>query len=338
MKLAVYGPSNRLGLVLGDNVADMQMAAAAYLLKQGVKKSEAEAKADSLVGHELGAFIRGGAKALKTASKVLDYSSKNLAALKGKKVVQSVGRAKLKAPATQDYRFKVMCIGANFPDHLVGMYDHFFNKKYTIESARQAALDEKQWGFYKLGSNIIGQDDPVPYPARTQRLDYEGEIALIIGKGGKDIKASELMDHVFGYTLFDDFSIRDGREAQMGGLMFAKNFEGSGALGPVVVTKDELPYPHRIDFALSVNGERRQKGNTKDMIRGFDNWIEHLSRDMVLNPGDIIASGTCAGTAADSSEYNPDKTSRPERFLKVGDVVEVSSAKIGTLRNKVVSK
>jgi 2-keto-4-pentenoate hydratase/2-oxohepta-3-ene-1,7-dioic acid hydratase in catechol pathway len=338
LKLAVYGPSNRLGLVIGDYIADMQYATALYLTKRGVKKSAAEEKADSLVGHELGAFIRGEDRALKTANKVLDYSAKNLAALKKQKIVQTVARAKLRPPVTQDYRFKVMCIGANFADHLVGMYDHFMGKKYTIDEAKRHALEERQWGFYKLGSNIIGQDDPVPYPARTERLDYEGEVALVIGKGGKDIRASELMDHVFGFTLFDDFSARDTQEAQIGGLMFSKNFAGSGALGPVIVTKDELANPHNIEFTLSVNGQRRQNGNTKDMIRGFDNWIEHFSRDMVLNPGDVIASGTCAGTAADSSEYNPDKTSKPERFLKVGDLVEVSSPRIGTLRNRIVAK
>jgi len=186
---------------------------------------------------------------------------------------------------------------------------------------------------------VSNPSDDVQYPSRTRLLDYEGEVALIIGKRGKDIRRKDLLDHVLGYTLFDDFSLRDNMDKGVLNFARVKNFEGSGALGPIVTLKDEAPDPQDIDFSTSVNGEVRQRGNTKDMIRGFGEWIEFLSEDVELNPGDVIASGTCAGTAADSSKRDKDGNFQPGRFLKVGDVVEVSSKRLGgTLRNRIVAK
>ena len=209
----------------------------------------------------------------------------------------------------------------------------------TLEGARAQALSSPQWGFYKMGSNVSNPGEDVPYPSRTKLLDYEGEVALIIGKRGKDIRRADLLEHVFGFTLFDDFSLRDNMDKGVLNFARVKNFQGSGALGPIVTLKDEAPDPQDIDFSTSVNGEVRQRGNTKDMIRGFGEWIEFLSADVELNPGDVIASGTCAGTAADSSKRDQDGSVRPERFLKAGDVVEVSSKRLGcTLRNRIVAK
>jgi len=209
----------------------------------------------------------------------------------------------------------------------------------TLQAARDEALSKPQWGFYKTGSSVSSPEDDVPYPSRTKLLDYEGEVALIIGKGGKDIRRGKLLDHVFGYTLFDDFSMRDNMDKGVLNFARVKNFQGSGALGPIVTLKDEVPDPQDIDFSTTVNGEVRQRGNTRDMIRGFAEWVEFLSEDVVLNPGDVIASGTCAGTAVDSSKRDRDGNLMPGRFLKAGDVVEVSSKRIGgTLRNRIIAK
>jgi 2-keto-4-pentenoate hydratase/2-oxohepta-3-ene-1,7-dioic acid hydratase in catechol pathway len=142
-----------------------------------------------------------------------------------------------------------------------------------------------------------------------------------------------------GYTLFNDFSLRDNMDKGTMNFAMVKNFQGSAALGPIVTLTDEAPDPQDIDFSTSVNGELRQRGNTKDMIRSFAEWAEYLSADVELNPGDVIASGTCAGTALDTSERNKDGSLKPERFLKVGDVVEVSSKRLGVpLRNRIVAK
>ena len=345
MKLAVYGPG-RLGLVIGDTLVDLQRATSEYLTSQGERSAKEES--ESLVGHTLGSFLEKGDGAIRAAKDVLKFAKGDLEGLRGgrgEKISFKLSLAKLRAPVTDSYRFKVMCIGANFADHFVGLSRNMpvtigeTRKVLTLEGARAEALKNPQWGFYKMGSSIAQPGQDVPYPARTKFLDYEAEIGLVIGKGGKDISRKQLLDHVFGYTLFNDFSLRDNMDKGVMNFARVKNFEGSGALGPIIVTKDEAPDPQDIDFASSVNGEPRQKGNTKDMIRGFGEWMEFLSADSELNPGDVIASGTCAGTAADSSKRHADGTPYPEKFLKVGDVVEVSSKKVGaTLRNRIVAK
>ncbi len=339
MKLAVYGPQ-RLGLVVGDRIVDLERAAAVYLSS----KEEAEA----LVGHTLRAFLEKGEGALRTAREVHRFAKEDLEGLRGgrgEKIAYRIWGAKLCAPVSDGSKFKIMCIGANFADHFVGLAENApasmgrERKVLTLEEARVQALNNPQWGFYKLGSSVANPGEDVPYPSRTRLLDYEGEVALIIGKGGKDIKREDFLDHVFGYTLFNDFSLRDNMDKGVLNFARVKNFQGSGALGPVVVLKDEAPDPQDIDFSTAVNGEVRQSGNTRDMIRGFAEWMEFLSEDSELNPGDVVASGTCAGTAADSSKRDQEGNPSPEKFLKVGDVVEVSSKRIGaTLRNRIVAK
>jgi 2-keto-4-pentenoate hydratase/2-oxohepta-3-ene-1,7-dioic acid hydratase in catechol pathway len=338
LKLAVYGPQ-RVGLVIGDIIVDLQHATVSYTSTEA---------AEALVGHTFRGFLEGGEAALKTARNVLEFAREDLKGLKGargEQIVFPMSGVRLAAPVTDSSKLKIMCIGANFADHFVGLSANAplamgeERKVLTLEGARAQALSTPQWGFYKMGSNVCNPGGDVQYPSRTRLLDYEGEVALIIGKRGKDIRRSDLLEHVFGYTLFDDFSLRDNMDKGVMNFARVKNFQGSGALGPIVALKDEAPDPQDIDFSTSVNGEVRQRGNTKDMIRGFGEWIEFLSADVELNPGDVIASGTCAGTAADSSERDKDGNLKPERFLKVGDVVEVSSKKIGgTLKNRVVAK
>ena len=345
MKLAVYG-SERLGLVIGERLVDLQRATEAYFTSQGEKRAFEESEAS--VGHTFRSFIEGGEGALKTARHVLKFAKDNpegLRGQRGEKIEFRLGLAMLRAPVTESSKFKIMCIGANFADHFVGLSRNSpasmgkERKVLTLEEARAQALGTPQWGFYKMGSNVSDPGADVQYPSRTRLLDYEGEVALIIGKRGKDMRREDLLEHVFGYTLFDDFSLRDNMDKGVLNFARVKNFEGSGALGPVVTLKDEAPDPQDIDFSCSVNGEVRQRGNTKDMIRGFGEWVEFLSEDAQLNPGDVVASGTCAGTAADSSKRDKDGNFLPERFLKVGDVVEVSSKRLGcTLTSRIVAK
>ena len=153
------------------------------------------------------------------------------------------------------------------------------------------------------------------YPDRCNRLDYEGEIAIVLGKRGVDLKPSQLRDYVWGVTMLADWSIRAPRELPGGPLNFnfPKNFDTSCSMGPCLVV-GEIDLTN-IDLETLVNGERRQRFSTRDMVFSFGEYLEYLSRDFTLYPGDIISGGTAAGTAADSSELLPDKTSAPERFL-----------------------
>jgi 2-keto-4-pentenoate hydratase/2-oxohepta-3-ene-1,7-dioic acid hydratase in catechol pathway len=339
LKIAVFG-HQRMGLVIGENVVDLHQAAASCL-------SSAE-EAEALLGRTFRDFVERGDAAIKTARDVLEFVGDDPKAIKGargEQIVFRISEAKFAAPVADSSKFKIMCIGANFADHFVGLASNApasmgeERKVLTLEGARAQALSSPQWGFYKTGSSVSNPGDDVQYPSRTRLLDYEGEVALIIGKSGKDIGRANLLEHVFGYTLFNDFSLRGNMDKGVLNFARVKNFQGSAALGPIVTLKDEAPDPQDIDFSTSVNGEVRQRGNTRDMIRGFGEWIEFLSADVELNPGDVIASGTCAGTAADSSKRDQDGSLRPERFLKVGDVVEVSSRRIGgTLRNRIVAK
>jgi acylpyruvate hydrolase len=180
-------------------------------------------------------------------------------------------------------------------------------------------------------------DGELIYPERCDRLDYEGEIAIVLGKRGVGLKPSQLKDYVWGVTMLGDRSIRAPREMAGGPLSFGfpKNFDTSCSIGPCIAVGEADPT--NVDMETVVNGERRQRFNTRDMVFTFGEYLEHLSRDFTLYPGDIISGGTAAGTAADSSELLPDNTSAPERFPKPGDLVEMSSPAIGSLRTRVVA-
>src|SRR5215468_954469 len=203
----------------------------------------------------------------------------------------------------------------------------------------QLAKEEGQWGFWKNPHEVAGPEEEIPYPKRTRRFDYEGEVAIVIGKRGKDIRANQINEHVWGVTLFHDWSIRDGGSSGPQGrpisYNLAKNFDGSTSMGPCIVVGE---IDHRnVDVETRINGEVRQSYNTKEMIWSFGEVLEYLSRDFTFVPGDVIAGGTSAGTAADKSRRGPDGRRPLDLFLKIGDTVAVSSSKIGSLENRIIA-
>ena len=150
------------------------------------------------------------------------------------------------------------------------------------------------------------------------------------------------MKYVYGWTIINDLSCRD--QPNDVGLKLDRNFDGSVSMGPCLVTADEVSDPYNLRIKQMVNGELRQDGSTKDMIWDYSWWISHLSRDMTLYPGDIIAGGTCSGTAMDQTprmeggKRSPNGYTDPKLFLKPGDKLEASIEKIGILRNKIIKK
>ena len=341
MNIVVYSPQKRLGLLSGEKVIDI-LSACALMLRDTMSEPQPYVMAEALVGTDLLSFMEIGRSAIDQLARIREFvrdkQDHEIEGINGEKVIIDVGEIKLQRPLVNSPDVKVMCAGANFADHHAGMMRRKLKREVSIEESLKLIREGTIRGFYKQASNIVGDNDPVPYPSRTNLLDYEGEIALVVGKRGKDIRASNYLDYVFGFTLFFDFSIRDSTlDNDRLNFSLHKNFEASGSIGPCIVTKDEIPDPHNLDIVTKVNDEVRQNGSTRMMAWKFGELVEFLSSDVVLNPGDVITSGTPAGTAMDSSMDDQGNVRR-DLFLKVGDKLQVTSSRIGTLRNQIVAK
>ena len=188
--------------------------------------------------------------------------------------------------------------------------------------------------FTKFKNALIGPGDPILVPRVSKKVDWEVELAVIIGKTGKYISRKDAFDHVAGYAVCNDVSFRDlrfpsatpGQPSRLGlNWVKTKGLDSSFPLGPWLVTKDEIPNPHNLEISLSVNGDMKQRSNTGEMLFKIDFLIEYLSAGITLNPGDIISTGTPEGVAFFTSQ----------QFLKGGDSVEGRIERIGTLRNPV---
>jgi len=208
---------------------------------------------------------------------------------------------------------KIVCLGLNYRDH--------------AEEAR-VPLPERPLLFSKPSTTIVGPEDPVVYPKISTQVDFEVELAAIIGKRGKDIPELDAFDHIAGYTVFNDVSARD---IQFGDKQWfrGKSFDTFAPTGPCLVSRDQVSNPHALKMELRVNGEARQKSTTANMIFKIPQLIAFISNVMTLQPGDIIATGTPAGVGFYAK---PEK-----RLLKPGDLMEAEIEGIGLLRNRIVS-
>jgi 2-keto-4-pentenoate hydratase/2-oxohepta-3-ene-1,7-dioic acid hydratase in catechol pathway len=337
MKIVVFGPFKRTGAVCDGEIVDLSFTYAKYLRECTNEPCPLE-MADAVAPANLARLIEGGKRALDAAQTALDYlfsNAQDRSGPRGERLVYPLGDVRLHAPRPEGAR--IACAGGNFADHAAAMAAKMRGRAYEGDATREIR-NAGFWGFWKLGREIVGPDGELVYPERCNRLDYEGEIAIILGKKGTDLRPSQLGHHVWGVTILADWSIRAPREPSGGPLNFnlAKNFDTSCSMGPCVAVGEADPT--NIDLETFVNGELRQRFNTRDMVFSFGEYLEHLSRDFTLYPGDVISGGTAAGTAADSSELLPDGSSAPERFLKPGDLVEMTSPAIGALCTRVVAK
>lgn len=181
--------------------------------------------------------------------------------------------------------------------------------------------------FTRFTSSLIAAGEPVLRPKESIQLDYECELTIVIGKGGRNISEAKALEHVFGYTLFNDVSVRDYQRKTPQWTQ-GKNFDGSGPVGPIVVTADELPAgASGLRIRTRLNGETMQDSNTADMIFSTAKIIAILSEFMTLEPGDMIATGTPSGVA---------HARKPPTWMKNGDTVEVEVDGIGVLSNPVI--
>ncbi len=215
-------------------------------------------------------------------------------------------------------RKNIVCLGLNYADHVAEG-----NKSRSLTRP----LPEHPIFFTKPPTAANGPFDDIVYPKATERLDYEVELALIIGKEGKYIPEEAVYDHIVGYTVFNDVSARDlqRRHSQW---FKGKSCDTFAPMGPYLVTHDEIGDPMNLGVRLDVNGETRQESNTSNMIFDIKKIVSNLSTGITLEAGDIIATGTPSGVGS----------SHPLGLLKVGDVVETWVEKIGSMRNQVVSE
>lgn len=211
----------------------------------------------------------------------------------------------------------IICIGMNYIDH---------KDEVKKVSKKDFSKDVDTIYFSKRANKILGNDDFIPINREiTEKLDYEIELAVIIGKDGKNIKKEEANNYIFGFSIFNDLSARD-LQTKYKQWYYGKSFDGSSAMGPCILLKDKSFDYNKLDIKLSVNREIRQENNTKNMILGVNEIIEDLSKSMTLKKGTIIATGTPSGVGM---------ALNPPIFLQSGDTIELEIEKIGVLENTV---
>jgi len=208
---------------------------------------------------------------------------------------------------------KLICIGLNYRDH-------------AIES--NMAMPKIPTVFCKFATAIVGPGVPVVLPKISTQPDYEAEFAFVIGKGGRHIKAANWAEHVIGYTIINDVSARDIQLATSQWVM-GKTFDTFAPMGPYVTTADEIADPHNLGISLTLNGQKLQDSNTRELIFKLPELIEYLSGIMTLETGDVVSTGTPAGVGF---------ARKPPIYLKAGDEMVVAVDGLGELKNPVVAE
>lgn len=232
-------------------------------------------------------------------------------ALRADAVRYETGKVKYHAPV-HDPR-KIICIGLNYKDH-------------AAESG--APIPKEPILFSKYATALIGHNENIVLPPVSHEVDYEAELVIVVGKRGRNIAKTSAMDHVAGYTVGHDVSARDWQLKKDGKQwMVGKTFDTFAPAGPVLVTKDEAPDPHKLAIKLRLNGQTMQDSNTNQLIFGVPEIIAYLSQVFTLEAGDLVYTGTPPGVGF---------ARKPPVFMKGGDVVEVEIERLGVLRNPVV--
>ncbi|WP_162913422.1 fumarylacetoacetate hydrolase family protein [Rhodospirillaceae bacterium SYSU D60014] len=288
------GEGERLGVIAPDDGRVIDLAATAQAL--GVPCA-----APDMIG-----LIEGGEPAVDEARRVI--SARN-----DQRVAYDPKAIRLRAPIPRPAK-NIFCVGLNYVDH---------NSEFQ---GRSKPLPEHPIFFTKPATSVIGPDATInPHTGVTSELDYEVELAVVIGRHGRDILPEHAWDYVFGYTGLNDITARDlqRRHAQW---FIGKSLDTFCPMGPEIVLRDSVAVPPALSVVSRVNGEVRQNANTRDLIFDIPCLISVLSAGHTLEPGDIIATGTPAGVGLGFD---------PPRFLKSGDVVEIEIEGIGVLRNEI---
>ena len=299
MRLATFRDEagTRIGAVRGERLVDLARAA----LLAG-EEPPAELR-------ETQALIEGGEAALHRVHALLSGTPAEAEI--------ALGSVELLAPIPRP-RKNVFCLGRNYAEH-------------AAESLRAIGQEVKLPAypnvFTKAPTSITGPFADIPFDASvTTELDWEVELAIVIGRAGRHIAKADALSHVFGYTVLNDVTARDIQNKPGVQFFQGKSLDAASPVGPVIVTADEIPNPQKLRLQLRLNGEVKQDDTTANMLFDVATIIETLTRVLTLEPGDIIATGTPAGVGFART---------PPEFLKPGDVMESEVEGIGTLRNRI---
>ncbi len=307
MRIATFRDESggaRLGVARDGELVDLLRAATAL--------NAPEAREAPALLTDMLALIAAGPRALDRI--------RELARLAPEDATISLPTVQFLAPIPRPSK-NIFCVGRNYAEHAA-------ESLRAIGQATPAKPAQNPNFFTKAVTSVIGPTDDIPYDADlSDELDWEVELGVIMGEGGRNITPEDALKHVFGYTVINDISARDLQHAAGAQWFYGKSLDGSCPMGPWIVTADEIPDPSRLTLMLKVNGAVKQHDTTANMIFDTPTLIAFLSRGITLEPGDIIATGTPAGVGFART---------PKEFLRPDDVMETTVEEIGTLRNRVV--
>ena len=326
MKLVTYalatpvGPIQRVGaMTAAGKVADLRVACATQLAKK-TDAIDARQRADWLVPADMVSFLERGQEAIAAAASALAFvESSGADGIDGMRTVFERNEVRLLSPLPRPTSIRdFSCIE-----------EHYLAAIKKLGTGTKVPQSWYDWPPYYKGNplTVIGPDADVIWPSYATEVDYELEVAMVIGKRGKDIRKEDAAEYIAGFTLFNDISIRNiqpGEQSTGVGLSKSKDFDTGNVLGPWIVTRDEFD-GRSAKATVSVNGEVRGVANLDSMYHSWERLIEHASQSETLYPGEVFASGSLG--KGSGIEFG--------RYLEPGDVVELEVEGIGKLRNRI---
>ncbi len=315
MRLVTYEHEGqaRTGALLGESVVDLNRAYRTALRHLG--NVNELAVADLRLPIDMVSLLNGGEASLSAAGRAVTFVQERLAAedktLGAQGILYAAEHITLLPPVL--HPGKVVCLGLNYRDH-------------AAESSM--AIPEYPVLFHKVAGSLVGHGQPVVIPRVSSKIDYEAELAVIIGKRGKYIAEDNALSYVAGYAAANDVSARD-LQFRTGQWTTGKMLDTFGPLGPALVTRDEVPNPNSLAIKTILNGQVMQNGNTSDMIFHVPFIVHYISQIVTLEPGDVIMTGTPSGVG---------QAREPQVFMKPGDSVTVEIEHLGALTNPLVAE
>ena len=311
MKLVRFkaGTEERIGAIVDGQIIDLAASLTAALAGAGSSSETAAIEASARIPFSMRAFLATGEAGRQAAKEALNYAAGHPEAAIGlHPVSQSLESVSLLAPVGDPQ--KIICIGQNYRDHC---------------AEQNQPLPERAILFAKFPSALNNPGGEIVLPALSEQVDYEAELAFVIGKRAKHVAEADAKEYIAGYMCLNDVTARDIQYSDKQWVR-GKTFDTFAPTGPYLLTAEEVADPHDLDISLTLNGETMQKSNTSNLIYKIPYLIHNLSQTMTLLPGDIISTGTPGGVGMYSN---------PQVFLKSGDTVSVIISGLGTLTNTV---